>query len=277
MARGRERTATHRGRAAGPARLRRPARHPRHAVGIRRAAHRLPSRAARHRGTGPDLPGPGRGPAGDRRGARPARGGGAGSRPGRRPGGVRPRPRGLPARRHRDGQDRRGRAQLHLRCRRHLRRRARRGGRRGPGPRGRDRSGDRPDEGVFRHDRGGLAVACRRGAAPGGQGRSAGADGRLSCRLLPSVGQDLGVPGPAQGLGVGRGPCGRDCVQVRPEPDGLGGRRAGALRRGRPGHAAPGREARPARRGGPAAQAWARRAARRGVRRPAAPARPRPV
>ena len=45
----------------------------------------------------------------------------------------------------------------------------------------------------------GHAVAGRRGAAPGGQERPAGADHRQPPRLLRAVGQDLGVPGAAQG------------------------------------------------------------------------------
>ena len=58
--------------------------------------------------------------------------------------------------------------------------------------------------------------------------------------------------------------------------DGVVGRRARRLRRGRAGDAPPGRRAHPRRRGRAPAQARLGRAARRGVRRPAAAARARP-
>ena len=117
----------------------------------------------------------------------------------------------LPARRRRDGQVRRPRAQLRQRRRRRLRRRARR--RRG---RGRRRckaaaaARRRDDAGLLGHHRRGHHLAGRRGAAPRGQGRAAGAHAGQPRRLLPALGQDLGVPGAAQG------PAGRRRPRARP-------------------------------------------------------------
>ena len=86
----------------------------------------------------------------------------------------------------RDGQVRRARTELRQRRRRHLRRRGRR--------RGRD-PGGRRDDAV----RVGRVLRGRRGAAAGGQARPAGAHAGLAHRLLPALGQDLGVPGAAEG------------------------------------------------------------------------------
>ena len=129
-----------------------------------------------------------------RPGRRHARGG-----PGRGPGPGRRRRRDGPARRDRDGQVRRPRAQLRLRRRRDLRLRARRRGRRERGRPGRDPARQPPDAGLLRPHRRGHDLAGRRGAAARGQGRTAGPHPGQPPRLLRALGQDLGVPGPAQG------------------------------------------------------------------------------
>ena len=128
------------------------------------------------------------------------------------------------------------------------------GRRRGRAGRARDRreAGRRPDPGLLRGHRRGDAVAGGRRPAPGGQARAAGADPREPRGVLPALGEDLGVPGPAQGPpGRGRRPAGRG-VRRRDPADGVAGGRARALRRGRAGDAAPRRGAR-ARRTRPAA------------------------
>ena len=96
-------------------------------------------------------------------------------------------------------------------------------------------------------------------------------------QLLRALGQDLGVPGAAQG------PAGRRGRRPRPRSTSTAvarwsGRRRerDELRRRRPGHAPPGRAARPAQGRRPAAQARRRRPARRRVQRPAAAAGARP-
>ena len=61
----------------------------------------------------------------------------------------------------------------------------------------------------------GHHLAGRRGAAPRGQGRPAGAHAGQPRRLLPAVGQDLGVPGAAQGPAGGRRPRARPGVRRR--------------------------------------------------------------
>ena len=86
----------------------------------------------------------------------------------------------------RDGQVWRARTELRQRRRRHLRRRARR--------RHRDPVGRRADAVRQRH----LLRGGRRAAA-GGQTRPAGAHPGVSHRLLPAVGQDVGVPGADEG------------------------------------------------------------------------------
>ena len=108
--------------------------------------------------------------------------------------------------RDRDGQVRRARAQLRLRRRRDLRARAGRGRRGGGRHPGRHPARDPADAGLLRAHRRGHDLAGRRGAAARGQGRPAGPhDGRPS-RLLRALGQDLGVPGAAQGPAGGRRP-----------------------------------------------------------------------
>ena len=63
----------------------------------------------------------------------------------------------------------------------------------------RDPAGEQPDPDLLRPHRRGHHLAGRRRAAPRGQGRAAGAHAGQPPRLLRAVGQDLGVPGAAQG------------------------------------------------------------------------------
>ena len=133
-----------------------------------------------------------------RRALRPRRGharGGAGRRPPARGRGRRAGPAG----RHRDGQVRGPRAQLRLRRRRDLRARARRRRRRGPGAAGRHPARQPPDADLLRAHRRGHDLAGRRRPAAGGQERPADPHAGQPPGLLRALGQDLGVPGPAQG------------------------------------------------------------------------------
>ncbi len=132
------------------------------------------------------------------------------------------------------------------------------------------------DPGVLRAVRGARAVAGGRRVAPGGQAGSAGPDRGEPPGLLRALGQDLGVPGPAQGTGGGGGPRGGPRLQRSDLTVGVARRRAGELRRGLPGDAASRRGARPAVGSRPPGQARQGRAARRRVHRPAAPAGARP-
>ena len=183
----------------------------------------------------------------------------------------------LPARRDRDGQVRRPRAQLRHRRRRDLRGRARRRRRRAArAMRAATQLAVDADADLLRPHRRGHDLAGRRHPAARGQVRPAGAHPRQPPRLLRALGQDLGVPGAAQGAAGRRRPRARARVRRADPPDGVDGRRARRLRRGRPGDAPPGGRPHPRRRGRAAAQARLRRAARRRVRRPAAAARARP-
>ena len=116
--------------------------------------------------------------------------------------------RRLPARRDRDGQVRRARAELLQRRRRDLRGRARRAGRRDRRAADGDPAGQRDDPGVLRDRARGQPVPGRSQPAPGGPQRPAGPDPGQSPRLLPALGQDLGVPGAAQGQAGRRRPRG---------------------------------------------------------------------
>ena len=154
----------------------------------------------------------------------------------------------LPARGDRDGQVRRPRAQLRQRRRRHLRRRAGRRRRRDAGARGPPPSSprrmmrvcsDHTAEGTIWP----VDARCARG-----QGRPAGPHPRQPPRLLRALGQDLGVPGAAQGPAGRRRPASsaaRTSTMVAPlvwqaaERDGLRRRRAGDAPPGRRAH--PGR------------------------------------
>ena len=122
-----------------------------------------------------------------------------GGRPGRGPGPGRGERRHGPARRGRDGQVRRPRAQLRLRRGRRLRLRAGRRGRRVAGPARGHPARLPPDAGLLRPHRRGHDLARRRQPPARGLVRAAGAHPGQPPRLLREVGQDLGVPGAAQG------------------------------------------------------------------------------
>ena len=198
--------------------------------------------------------------------------GGAGHRPAARRRGLRPRP----ARRRRDGQVRGTRAQLRVRRRRDLRVRAGRGCRRERGRPRRGTAGRPPDPDLLRAHGRGHDLAGGRRPAPRGQGRSAGADPGQPPGVLRALGEDLGVPGPAQGAPGGGRPRPRPPVRRDAGAAGLDGRGARRVRHRHPGDAPPGRRPHPAPGGRPPDQARVRRAARRRVRGAAAPARPRP-
>ena len=202
-------------------------------------------------------------------------GGGARRRPGRAAG---DRGRDVPARRDRDGQVRRPRAQLRQRRRRRLRRR---GGRRrrdeADGARRRRRAlAVDDDAGLLGDHRRGHDLAGRRGAAPGGQGRPAGAHAGQPRRLLRAVGQDVGVPGAAQGPAGRRRPGARAGVRRGVAPLVWQAADRAGLRRRRAADAPPGRGDAARRGEPPRAQARPGRPAGRGVRRAAAAARARP-
>ena len=208
----------------------------------------------------------GRRRAGRHRRRRPHRGAGARRR---RAAGRRRR---LPAGGHRAGQDRRARAELRQRRRRRLRRRAGRPLRpRGARPQQRHPGGRGPHADL---PRGGLGG--RRRAAPRGQGRRPGAHRRRARRLLPAVGQHLGVPGAAEDAPGRRRPRPGPRLRRGAVADGVAGRRPARLRRRGAGDAPAGGGQHPGRPGRPGAQARPRRAARRRVRRPAAAAGARP-
>ena len=118
------------------------------------------------------------------------------------------------------------RAQLRQRRRRRVRGGARRGRGRGAGAEGGRRAGLHADAGLLHHLAGGHDLAGGRGAAARGQGRAAGADAGQPRRLLPALGQDLGVPGAAQGP-PGRGrPRAGPGLRRRDGADGVGRQRS---------------------------------------------------
>ncbi len=98
---------------------------------------------------------------------------------------------------------------------------------------------------------------------------------REPSRVLRALGQDLGVPGAAQGPAGRGGRRSGSGLPRRDQPVRVDGRGAGELRRGLPGHAAPGRGPRTGRGGGPSAQARQGGTAGRRVHRPAPAARAR--
>ena len=165
--------------------------------------------------------------------------------------------------RHRDGQMRCAGTELRQRRRRHLR------GRRG---RRRRDPGGRRDDAV----RLGHVLRGRRGAATRRQARPAGAHPGFAHRLLPALGQDLGVPGPAEGQARRRRRPARREVHGRADADGVDGMRARGLRPRRAGDAPAGDRERARRRARPRTQARHRRAAGRRIRRSAAATRARP-
>ena len=154
---------------------------------------------------------------------------------------------GRPARGHRHGQDRRRRAELRLRRRRHLRRRARRGGRRGARARRRHRPGDAADAGLLGQHRprarcGRSTPPCAPRARTGRWCAPSPATGpTTSAGRRPGSSRPCSRRGSSAGdLEVGTGLQGRDPA------DGVGRRGPRPLRRGRAGDAPPGRAARPA-------------------------------
>ncbi|CKM58153.1 Uncharacterised protein [Mycobacterium tuberculosis] len=187
-----------------------------------------------------------------------------GGRRGRRSGGGAARGRGERVRRapatapggHRDGQVRCARTELRQRRRCHIRCRALR-----PAQRAR---GQRDDAGGL----GGLFRGGRRPASGGAQ-RGAGPYARVAHRLLPALGQDLGVSGVAESTasrwrrGTWR------ALPDRLDADGVASLRARRLCGRGAGHAAAGGAAGARRCPRPRAQTRQRRVARRGVRRTA--------
>ena len=199
------------------------------------------SRRARHNRRGPDRGG------GER--ARGHRRGRAVRRACRLARGTATRRRAVPDRRARHGQVRRLRAELRQRRRRDLRGRPRR-----DRPRNRNRSGrrhgrrtadghqagDRPDRGVLADHTRGHDLPDRPEPPARGAQRPARAHPGQPRRVLRALGQDVGVPGPAQGPPRGGGHGTWAAVRRRARPHDLASLPAGTLRRRRPGHAAPG-------------------------------------
>src|SRR4029453_1909854 len=100
----------------------------------------------------------------------------------------------------------------------------------------------------------------RRAPAPGGQVRTAGPLAAQLRGVLPALGEDLGVPGAAQGPAGGRGPGARPALCGCGGAAAVVGRGPARLRRGRRVDAPPGGAARAAGAGRPTAQArsgWA--------------------
>ena len=119
-------------------------------------------------------------------------------------------------------------------------------------------AGRAPDPGLLAEHPRGRAVAGRPEPAARGHGRPAGPHAGQPPRLLPALGQDLGVPGAAQG------PAGRPATSSSAqayvdavEPAGLAGGPARRLRRRRAGHAAPGGRNLPAPRRPTGSSSWA--------------------
>ena len=244
--------------------------------GARRPARGVPPRAAAPGRARPRPP-----PRRRRRGrrARRPRGRHPRRRPGRGPAAGRCAGGDGPAGGGRDGQVRRPRAQLRLRRGRHLRGRAaacRRHGR-DRRPARRDAAGLPPGADLRRAHRRGHDLGGRRRAAARGEGGPARADAGEPSRLLRALGEDVGVPGAAEGPPGRRRPRPRRGVRRRwsrpwcgalPERDGFVGD-VQAMRRRVLDHI-------PAREAERQLKLGSGRAARRGVRRAAAPARARP-
>ncbi len=127
-------------------------------------------------------------------------GGDSGRRPGGRPGRPAAGRNAVPAGRDRDGQMRRPRAELRLRRRRRSSsRRPWPASTRRPSHAHRDGAGLLDDAGLLGPHGRGHHLAGRRRASARRVGRPAGANAGQPPRLLPDLGQDLGVPGAAQG------------------------------------------------------------------------------
>ncbi len=120
------------------------------------------------------------------------------------------------------------------------------------------------------HTAGGDDLAGRRQPPTRGQVRAAGPHPGQPRRLLRALGEDLGVPGAAQGAAGGRRPRPRAGVRRGGAPARVVGGRAGRLRRRGAGDASPRARPHPRQPGRAPAQARVRWAARRRVRRPAA-------
>ena len=226
------------------------------------------------------------------------RGGPHARRPGRRgPGGLtgggpehvvehgrRPRrlPRrggpGDPAGRGRHGEGGRERTELRQRRRRDLRRGGRRGrrARHRAGGRHRHPAGD-PDDARNQRSRDRAGTVGGRSEPPArGQGRGPGPVAGIAPRVLRPVGEELGVPGPAQGPAARRRPRPRRPLRRGGRPHGVDQRQPRQLRRIGAAHAGTGDQEHPRRRGRRAAQARPGRPPGHRIHRAAAPARARP-
>ncbi len=177
--------------------------------------------------------------------------------------------RGHEARDHRHGQGGRARAELPQRRRRDLRHRER-GDRRDRHP-----PRDGHHEGHRRARPRAAALGGRREPAPRGQGRRPGAQPRLAHRVLRAVGEELGVPGAAEGASARRRPRARRAVRGTGGAVRLVERLARGFRRLGAADAGARHREHPGGRGRHPAQARAGRAARRRVHDPAAAARAR--
>ena len=134
----------------------------------------------------------------------------------------------------------------------------------------------RADRGVRAVQPGRQHLPGRPEPAPRRPRRAAGPHADQPPGLLRALGQDLGVPGAAQGQAGGGGHGARPGVRGHPGPAGLAGRPPRPLRRGRAGHAPPGGAVTAGQAGRTRAQARSGRAARHRVRGPVAATRPRP-
>ncbi len=184
--------------------------------------------------------------------------------------------RGNEARDHRHGQDRSARAQLRERRRCDLRGRCRRRRSRGARRAARRRYRDAPrradDARHLEHRDRAAAVGGRRESASRGQAGSPGAHARLAPVVLRPVGQELGVPGAAEGAAHRGRPRARRGVRQRRAAEDLDERRSREFRRQRAADARARHREHPGGRGGVSDQARARRHPRYRVHRAAAAA-----
>ncbi|MDF2666573.1 MAG: hypothetical protein K0R81_2423 [Microbacterium sp.] len=168
--------------------------------------------------------------------------------------------RGDAVRDHRDGQDRRARAELRQRRRRHLRRRIVERGRRVRGARDRHRypSGRADDARHLRSRDRTAPVGGRSEPAPRGQAGRVGAQPRFSPSVLRPVGEELGVPGALEGASDRGRLTARGRVRLCDAAPRLAQRGAGELRRGCAAHARARDRPHPRERGEPSAEAGSR-------------------